>query len=312
MVLRAMTYNVRYFGHVAVVAGAASTRKGIVGITDAIAALDPLPDVICLQEVESRSLRSSLSHTPSHLNETQLEAMMRQLDWALHERRREHRYLPHYYPAHAYRVQNAHLYTTGLAILVREDRRVLPTDPGARVDITHRRRGPTAKWKQSRICAHLRIDTPEGEVDIFNTHLSLPAFLTRDFYRITERMGYGDNQEREVEALAAFVAARRQSDRFLVCGDFNSLPGSPVYQAVLDKLGVSDPFPAAVGSTSVDELRQRWPTAGFLRFRFRLDHLFSGPGLRWLAFEDTHPFGDSAGRWHGLSDHVPIVGTFSA
>jgi hypothetical protein len=79
---------------------------------------------------------------------------------------------------------------------------------------------------------------------------------------------------------------------------------------VIERLGVHDPFLELAGVSSPDELHRRWPTAGFLRFRFRLDHLFSGPGLAWHAFEDTHPFGAES-PWRGLSDHVPIIGTFS-
>ncbi len=305
-----MTYNVRYFGHVAPMRGAASRRIAIDGITDAIAKLDTLPDVICLQEVETRSLRSTLSHTPSHMGETQIEAFMKRFDWALHHADRYHRYRPHYFPAHTYRLGKAHIYTTGLAVLVRDDDRVIAA-VGGHGEITHRRAGPSARWKQSRICAHVRVATSDGwDVDIFNTHLSLPAFFSKDFYRIPGRMGYGKNQSREIAALASFVEENKSSDRYLIVGDFNSLPGSPVYDQIQDVLHVRDPFPEVLGS-SVDALRTAWPTAGFLRYRMRLDHIFAGPGLRWLDFEDTHPFG-APGPWDGLSDHVPIVGRFAA
>ena len=50
-----------------------------------------------------------------------------------------------------------------------------------------------------------------------------------------------------------------------------------------------------------------WPTAGFMRMRMHLDHVFAGGGLRWLDFDDTHPFGDASAPFHGLSDHVPMV-----
>ena len=305
-----MTYNVRYFGHVAPMRGAASRPLAIRRITDAIAALDVQPDVICLQEVETRSLRSKLSHTPSHMNETQLEAFMKQLDWSLHAADREHRYRAHYFPAHTYEVRKSQIYTTGLAVLVRDDDRVVAAF-GGHGDITHRRQGPSAKWKQSRICAHVAVSTHDGwDVDIFNTHLSLPAFISRDFYRIPGRMGYGKNQAREIAALAAFVDEHRRSDRYLIVGDFNSLPGSPVYEQIQSQLAVRDPFPDVLGQ-SVASLRTTWPTAGFLRYRMRLDHIFAGPGLEWLDFHDTHPFG-AEGPWNGLSDHVPIVGRFAA
>jgi hypothetical protein len=56
-----------------------------------------------------------------------------------------------------------------------------------------------------------------------------------------------------------------------------------------------------------DELA-KWPTAGFMRMRMHLDHVFGGPGLRWIDFDDTHPYGDRSTRFHGLSDHMPMVG----
>jgi endonuclease/exonuclease/phosphatase family metal-dependent hydrolase len=57
---------------------------------------------------------------------------------------------------------------------------------------------------------------------------------------------------------------------------------------------------------SVDEL-VGWPTAGFMRLRMHLDHVFTGRGLRWLDFDDTHAFGDRTASFHGLSDHMPLV-----
>lgn len=305
-----MTYNVRYFGHGAPVAGAASTRRGIEAITRAIASLSALPQVICLQEVETRSMRSTLSHTPGHLDEIQIQAVMKSLDWALLESKQSHRYTAHYFPAHTYRWGETRLYTTGLAILLRDDLRVVHHNALQPHDITYRRSGPAARWKQSRICAHLTVQDASGvDYDIFNTHLSLPAFLSRHTYRFTARMGYGDNQLAEIDRLAEYVAAHRHNGRFVLVGDFNSLPGSPAYQRVIEKLGVQDPFAQHLGSAP-ELLRKTWPTAGFMRFRMRLDHVFTGPGLDWLDFEDTQPFG-AEGRWLGLSDHVPILGRCS-
>lgn len=311
MPIRVMTYNVRYFGHASrPLRGTASTKRGISRITDAVARLEVLPHVICLQEVETRSLRSSLSHSVSHVGETQLEAVMKSLDRALHYHGQAHRYRAHYFPAHTYQVRKARIYTTGLAILTREDLKVDLHNATEPFDITHRRSGPISRVKQSRICAHVTVSRNGDTVDIFNTHLSLPAFISRDVFRIPRRMGYGKNQELEIESLAAFVEERRSSDRYLIAGDFNSLPGSPAYDLILDRLNVRDPFPEVLGH-SVDDLRTAWPTAGFLRFQMRLDHIFAGPGLRWLDFEDTHPYGFEEGKWHELSDHVPIIGRFA-
>ena len=55
--LRVMTYNVRYFGHAT--RGIASTGPAFRRIARSLAALDPLPDLVCLQEVETQSLRST-------------------------------------------------------------------------------------------------------------------------------------------------------------------------------------------------------------------------------------------------------------
>src|SRR6185369_8777309 len=54
-VLRVMTYNVRYFGHPT--RGLASTSAAFNRIARSLAALDPTPDLVCLQEVETQSIR---------------------------------------------------------------------------------------------------------------------------------------------------------------------------------------------------------------------------------------------------------------
>ena len=91
----------------------------------------------------------------------------------------------------------------------------------------------------------------------------------------------------------------------MVVGDFNALPGSPVYRFLVEEQGWVDAF-AHRYRLSVDELAS-WPTAGFMRMRMHLDHVFGGAGLRWLDFDGTHPFGDRTAPFHGLSDHVPMV-----
>lgn len=308
--LRVMTYNVRYFANLAPVKGTASTRRGIRGIGAALAHLEALPHVVCLQEVETRSLRSSLSHDPSDRQQTQIESFMRGFEQALADQGRPHRFRAHYFPAHTYRVGRAKIYTTGLAILTRDDLQVLRRG-GAATDITHRPRNRVGRYlKQSRICAHVLVQAPGGEpIDVFNTHLSLPNLITPAAYRTASRMGYGKNQAKEIQSLARFVGDNRHSDRYLVMGDFNSLPGSPAYDLITEELEVQDAFRMLSG-LGVDDLRTKWPTAGFMHLRMRLDHIFAGPGLRWVDFEDTHPFGLD-GRWNGLSDHVPILGRFA-
>lgn len=310
MTVRLMSYNVRYFGHALPLRGATSTRRALQAIANAIATIPSLPHLICLQEVETRSLRSRLSHTPGDREETQLQALMRALDDALEREGRTERFVAHYFPAHAYQVRKAKLYTTGLAVLARDDVAVDGHNADDPHDITHRRTGKMARLKQSRICAHLSATLPSGAtIDIFNTHLSLPQFVSLELFRRGGRMGFGENQSKEIDRLADFIDSKRHSDRFVVLGDFNSQPDSPAYNRMLERGSVTDPFPAIVG-TPVSALGERWPTAGFLHLRMRLDHMFVGQGLECLDFEDTHPFGQPGGRWHGLSDHVPLVGRF--
>lgn len=304
-----MTYNVRYFANLSPVKGAASTRRGVKAVARALATLADLPHVVCLQEVEARSLRSKLSHAPNVSTETQIESFMARLQVELDHAGRDLGYRAHYFPAHTYQVAGAKIYTTGLAILTRGDVPV-KTDAPQGYDITNRPKNRIGQWlKQTRICAHLTVLAPGGEpVDIFNTHLSLPNLVSSRVHQTAERMGYGANQQLEIEALATYVSKQKRGDRFLVMGDFNALPGSPAYDMLQQQLGVSDSFCEMVG-LPIHDLRRKWPTAGFLQFRMRLDHLFAGPGLGVLDFEDTQAFG-AAGRWHELSDHVPILARF--
>lgn len=303
-----MTYNVRYFSHA--IKGLSSTQKGIRWIAEAVAGLEERPDVLCLQEVESRSMRSRPPRAKGLNGQTQLDAFMGALEGALERNGRPERYDGHYFPAHAYRLGPARFYTTGLAFVVRRGIRLDPAVALEPHEITHRRFRATGRLKQSRICAHLRfLDEADRSWDVFNTHLSLPAFLTKRLWASEGRMGWGENQLMELDTLADYVESRAASDRFLVVGDFNALPGSSVYDRLAERLGAHDAF-ARSRDLGPDELRRTWPTCGFLHYRMRLDHVFAGSGAHEASFEGTHRFGDPAGHWHGLSDHVPIVGRF--
>src|SRR5262245_53526607 len=79
--LRLMTYNVRYFGHPT--RGLASTGAAFSRIARSLASLDPMPDFVCLQEVETQSLRSTSINRRWHPEETQLERVMTELHAAL-------------------------------------------------------------------------------------------------------------------------------------------------------------------------------------------------------------------------------------
>ena len=305
--LRILSYNVRYFGHAT--RGLASTKKAMSRIADAIAALKPLPAIVCLQEVETRSLRSTVAH-PTDAEETQLERFMQMLSVALTEAGKSDAFDAYYFPAHAYRLSaRTQVYTTGLAILAHSDFVVDHHNAETPHDITHRRLHAVRRMKQTRICAHVRFrhrtQRAFGPIDVFNTHLSLPSTLSTAFWTKPRRMGWGPNQLEETKNLARFVEKERASDRFVVVGDFNALPGSPVYEHLVAGPAWVDAF-AHRYKLGVEELAS-WPTAGFMRMRMHLDHVFAGRGIRWLDFDETHPFGDRTSPFHGLSDHMPMV-----
>jgi endonuclease/exonuclease/phosphatase family metal-dependent hydrolase len=303
---RIMSYNVRYFGHGT--RGLASTRAAMARIAAAVAALDPLPAVVCLQEVETRSIRSTVAHREAG-DEPQLAQFATMLSGALAAAKKADAYEAYYFPAHAYRLSaKTHVYTTGLAILAHHSFAVDHHNAGAPHDITHRKLHPIRGFKQTRICAHLRFRPRSGRaapIDVFNTHLSLPSTLSREFWTQPRRLGWGPNQVEEARNLVRFVERERDSDRFVVVGDFNALPASPVYRVLVEEHGWADAF-AQRYKMSPEELTS-WPTAGFMRMRMHLDHVFGGGGIRWVDFDDTHPFGDRTGPFHGLSDHAPMV-----
>jgi endonuclease/exonuclease/phosphatase family metal-dependent hydrolase len=199
------------------------------------------------------------------------------------------------------------VYTTGLAVLAHERCAVDHHNARAPADITHRHMHPIPHLKQTRVCAHVRFRRRGGHaVDLFNTHFSLPSTLSRAFWMEPKRMGWGPNQLEEAKNLARFVDAHRASDRFVVVGDFNALPGSPVYRFLTGDCGFSDAF--ATHSGFDEDALVKWPTAGFMRMRMHLDHVFSGPAMRWIDFEGTPRFGEQSGAFRGLSDHTPIIG----
>ncbi len=307
MNLRIVSYNVRYFGHST--RGLAATRSSVKNISFALANLSPLADIICLQEVETSSLRSTIMYPKSHRNETQLERLMHLLDSALAAKKQRDVYEAFYFPAHVYRlIPGLPFYTTGLAILVHRHLTIDHHNTNGPEHITHHHVHAMRALKQTRICAHLRVRLENRSIiDLFNTHLSLPTWLHRSFWTGSGRLGYGPNQMEETRKLVSFVDRERQSDRFIVVGDFNAIPGSPVYSHLVGPTGWSDGF-ATCMRFGTDALRE-WATAGFANARMRLDHAFSGNGIEWQNFIDTHAFDDPIGRFSGLSDHVPIVGT---
>ena len=154
--MRIVSYNVRYFGHA--LRGLASTVGPKRRVSTAIATLDPLPDVVCLQEVETTSFRSSVAHRPSHPGETQLQAFMGRMEEIFAAQGREMPYDAFYFQAHHYKLWDFSLYTTGLAILVnRKTLRVDRHNVEAPAQITYHHVERLKERKQSRICAHMRL-----------------------------------------------------------------------------------------------------------------------------------------------------------
>jgi endonuclease/exonuclease/phosphatase family metal-dependent hydrolase len=308
--LRVLSYNVRYFGHST--RGLASTPKAMKRIADAIAALDPVPDLLCLQEVETQSLRSTIAHPVTHPDETQLDRFSVMLSASLATAGKARAFAPYYFPAHSYRIaKGAEVYTTGVAVLVGETLTVEGHNAKEPADVTHRRPYAIRRLKQTRVCAHLRLRERDGSgapFDLFNTHLSLPAAFAKEFWTKPRRLGWGKNQLEEAKNMARFVEQVANDERFFVVGDFNALPDSPVYEHLACDAGLTDAL-AKVKKMSIDDLVE-WPTAGFMRLRMHLDHVFSGGGVAWLDFDASAPFGDRASPFYGLSDHVPLIGRF--
>ncbi|EYF05905.1 endonuclease/exonuclease/phosphatase family protein [Chondromyces apiculatus DSM 436] len=298
-----MTYNVRYFGHAT--RGLATTSAAIHRIARSLSRMDQLPDLICLQEVETQSLRSSTMNKQWHPEETQLDRLMLELHAALAHEGRSERFLSYYFPAHVYRLTNrTNIYTTGLAVIARDTLQVDHHNATKPHDITFRRR--VRHLKQTRICAHVSFKHACGQtLDIFNTHLSLPSVFSREFWTGEARMGFGPNQLEEARVLARFIEQEKRSNLFVVVGDFNALPGSPVDRYLREEAGLVDAF-SRVKQVSVEEARA-FATAGFMNLRMHLDHVYSSPEVEWVDFAGTFPFGKE-GAFAGLSDHVPLIG----
>ncbi len=306
--LRVVTYNVRYFGHA--LKGLASTRSSQRRIAGQLATLVPLADVVCLQEIETISLRSRLAFRAGVPGETQLEAFMHEVDRAFEVQGRRSPYESFYFRAHVNQLRGVPISTTGLAILVNARRvRVDRHNVESPERITHHHVARFKDRKQTRICAHMRVAASGGRcLHVFNTHLSLPTPFARSFWLERLRMGWGSNQLHEARTLAAFVRRHAADEPFVVCGDFNSAPGSPVFDYLTREAGF-------VCAESVQGLLdgqdpRAFPTAGFMRLRMHLDHVFTGNGLTCLDLEGTTAFGDPRGRFAGLSDHVPLIGRF--
>jgi endonuclease/exonuclease/phosphatase family metal-dependent hydrolase len=221
------------------------------GLYDIAGALAELrPDILCLQEMEGQSLRA---------RGLGIDDFVRALE------------LPHqarYFPVHAL----GRVYSSGLAILA---------DSRWEIAAEHLLPLPGGRGER-RACAHLELRSNGESLHVFNTHLSLPSPFVR--------FGHGDNQLRQVRHLGDRVREIAGERPFIVSGDFNARPFSPVHQAL------------AHWSAPSEDMS---PSARIGPLRLRLDYLFAGNGVRWLGVETPGP------RFHGLSDHLPLIARFT-
>jgi endonuclease/exonuclease/phosphatase family metal-dependent hydrolase len=281
MDLRIVSYNVRYFSHA--LRGLASTRGPKRGIAAALSSLTPPADIICLQEVESISLRSRLAFRAPP-GETQLQSFMNEL----RAQGGDHEYEALDFRAHQLGTRWP-LYTTGLAMVVDTTR--LRIERRDQAELT---RGAV----EARICAHARLVDGAGRaLHVFNTHLSLPSLLAR------EPLGAGRVQRAQAQALVELVRERAGGEPFVICGDFNATPGSPLCRWLGDDAGLSSAS-ARLG------LAPDFATAGIAHVRMQLDHLWSDRSIEWLDLDGTQTIGDRRSPFHGLSDHVPLIARF--
>lgn len=290
--LTLMTWNVRYFGHGA--RGLKASPQWMKRIAWSLAAQPEVPDLIALQEVEDGSLRGGA--------EPQMDRFLAMFNESLAENRHTSRYTGLYFPAHRYKIGKTSVYTTGLAMLVSDTLSIESHNAHQPHDITHIRLASMARLKQRRIAAHVRLRLASGEpLDVYNTHFSLPAFFEVGPL-LPKHMGAGSNQVAEAGKLLDAVGALHPQRSLVVMGDFNSAPGSPVYERLVSA-GLHDAHRAVTG-LEMEELR-RHASAGFLHYRMHLDHVFSSGRVRWKGFHAHHI---DTGPFAGLSDHAPKIG----
>lgn len=306
--MRIVSYNVRYFGHG--LKGLASTAASKRRIAKALSELKPLPDLIALQEVETTSLRAGLAHRGAHPVETQLEAFLRHLEADFVHRGQVMPYRAWYFPAHVYRLGPVRFYTTGLAMLVNAQKLHVIADNGHEPHpITHHGSERLRRVKQTRIAAHLRLENLEGRVfHLFNTHLSLPSPMAKEFWSQPGKMGFGPNQLSEAKAISQYAEATAKQEPYLLVGDFNTAPRTPVYDYLTREAKLRG---AQEQLKHIDlEVPGSFATAGFMHLRMHLDHVFAKGGLEFIDLEGTRTFGDPASPFTGLSDHVPLIANF--
>ena len=141
---------------------------------------------------------------------------------------------------------------------------------------------PGPRHVEPRGAVWAEMDLRGTALQILNTHLGV------------RRAG----RLKQVEALLgpAWIGAALDRGPVLLAGDFNSVPSSPVYRRLGQRLREAGSFPG-VGRPP-PTFPSFWP-------RLRLDHVFAGPGIRITAVAAlTTPLARMA------SDHLPLVVDF--
>jgi len=101
------------------------------------------------------------------------------------------------------------------------------------------------------------------------------------------------------------MAETGDPSRSLLVGDFNAVPGSSVYNHLTQTL--IDAHANHLGRSAAT--LRNFPTGGFWRFRYRLDHIFCSDSLVATDFDGTYPL-DKKHPWRRLSDHTPLIARF--
>jgi len=297
--VRLLSYNVHYFS--SDFKGILSGKKPLREISFALSQLSPLPDIVCFQEIEFKSLRAFRTLSPG---KAQIDTFTDEWSNVFLNRGLSFPYEGYYFPAHAYRLKNLVFYTTGLAIFVRSSSFRVLNETIEPFVLTCKK---TFQYlKQTRICAHLLLEEvgTNKKLHIYNTHLSLPSPLTRNYWVSKQKMGFCQNQALEARRLLHYIKKTKGEAPFIVCGDFNSWPNSPVYEMLISHGPLTDI------RALLKEEKEDFVTAGFMNLRLHLDHIFFSGDIHWKNMNNTHCFGDTKGPFHGLSDHVPLIAQF--
>jgi endonuclease/exonuclease/phosphatase family metal-dependent hydrolase len=133
---------------------------------------------------------------------------------------------------------------------------------------------PSAKHREGRGAIWVEIDAPGGPVQVLATHLDLR----------------GRQRRSQIQALLGEDWLGRWDGRtpLVLCGDFNTPPGSPLWRLLSERLGDA-------GRMVADR-----PPATFLR-AMRLDYVFVSASVRVL---DVQVPSDRLAR--RASDHLPL------